>query len=90
MACSVAQERDGRVAVRVTVVGGSKGGCVLIGLVVQIFVLSDRECSFNLELDVKIKVTTALTREIAEDPRKRAGDSFDNYKVIYISRQEPM
>ncbi|KAJ7819262.1 hypothetical protein B0H14DRAFT_2600741 [Mycena olivaceomarginata] len=24
-------------------------------------------------------VTAALTREIAEDPRKRAGDSFENY-----------
>jgi hypothetical protein len=38
---------------------------------------------------VKIKVTAALTREIAEDPCKRAGDSFDNYKAIYISRPEP-
>jgi hypothetical protein len=27
---------------------------------------------------------------IAEDPRKRAGDSFKNHKVIYMSRQEPI
>jgi hypothetical protein len=39
---------------------------------------------------VEIEVSAALTREIAVDPRKRAGDSFDNFKVIYISRQEPM
>jgi hypothetical protein len=31
------------------------------------------------EAPVKIKVTAALTREIAVDPRKRAGDSFENY-----------
>jgi hypothetical protein len=26
----------------------------------------------------------ALTREIAEDPRKRAGDSFANYTVVIL------
>jgi hypothetical protein len=50
--------------------------------------------SFNLvicaPMHVEIKITAALTREIAEDPGKRAGDSFENYKVIYISCQEPM
>jgi hypothetical protein len=28
---------------------------------------------------VEIKVATAFTQELAEDPRKRAGDSFNNY-----------
>jgi hypothetical protein len=28
---------------------------------------------------VEIKVTAALVQEIAEDPGKRAGDSFENY-----------
>jgi hypothetical protein len=40
--------------------------------VVQHLVIS---CTQN---SVEIKVTAALTREIAVDPRKRAGDSFAN------------
>jgi hypothetical protein len=35
------------------------------------------------EYYVEIKVATAFTRELAEDPRKRAGDSFNNYYVLY-------
>ncbi|KAJ6528497.1 hypothetical protein B0H19DRAFT_1083438 [Mycena capillaripes] len=35
-----------------------------------------QDCLRVFLLGVKIKVTTAFTRELAEDPRKRAGDSF--------------
>jgi hypothetical protein len=37
-----------------------------------------------VRLTVEIKVTAALTREIAVDPRKRAWDSFANYTVVIL------
>jgi hypothetical protein len=41
-------------------------------------------CSICEHYIVEIKVTAALTREIAEDPRKCGGDSFPNYTVVIL------
>ncbi|KAJ7349905.1 hypothetical protein DFH08DRAFT_807239 [Mycena albidolilacea] len=48
---------------------------------------ADSELS-ELHRSVEIKVTAALTREIAEDPCKRAGDSFNNYKLFQLAASE--
>jgi hypothetical protein len=77
---------------REVVVVGSKTCVVLLGSVIGPF--TERDVTSLLPRfiagAIEIKVAAAFTRELSEDPRKRAGDSFDNYYVLiqYLVRNK--